>query len=92
MYYKLDTAVIEITRSFESEYNNSPQFEIYTENRYMGTLSLAIQYILIAIGDGTETRSRVRTGVVSCDTLTGFILFTDTDEQGQVKFLPKQVV
>ena len=25
MYCKLDTAVIEITRSFESEYNNSPQ-------------------------------------------------------------------
>ena len=60
MYCKLDTAVIEITRSFESEYNNSPQFEIYTENRYMGTLSLAIASIsiLIAIGDGTETRSR----------------------------------
>ena len=59
MYCKLDTAVIEITRSFESEYNNSPQFEIYTENRYMGTLSLAIASIsiLIAIRDGTETRS-----------------------------------
>ena len=61
MYCKLDTAIIDITRSFESEYNNSPQFEIYTENRYMGTLSLAIVSISIsiAIGDGTETRSNV---------------------------------
>ena len=67
MYCKLDTAVIEITRSFESEYNNSPQFEIYTENRYMGTLSLAIASIskLIAIGDGTDTRS------------TGFVVVVD---------------
>ena len=61
MYCKLDTVEIEITRSFESEYNNSPQFEIYTENRYMGTLSLAIApiSILIAIGDGTETLSNL---------------------------------
>ena len=44
MYCKLDTAIIDITRSFESEYNNSPYFEIYTENRCMGTLSLAIAY------------------------------------------------
>ena len=29
------TAIIDIIRRFESEYNNSPQFEIYTENRYM---------------------------------------------------------
>ena len=59
MYCKLDTAIIDITRSFESEYNNSPQFEIYTENKYMGTLSLTIVSISIsiAIGDGTETRS-----------------------------------
>ena len=34
MYCKLDTAIIDITRSFGSEYNNSPHFEIYTENRY----------------------------------------------------------
>ena len=34
-------------------------FKIYTENKYMGTLSLAIvsSSISIAIGDGTETRS-----------------------------------
>ena len=59
MYCKLDTAIIDTTRSFESEYNNSPQFEIYTENKYMGTLSLAIVSISIsiAIGDGTEARS-----------------------------------
>ena len=61
MYCKLDTAIIDTTRSFESEYNNSPQFEIYTENKYMGTLSLAIVSISIsiAIGDGTEARSMV---------------------------------
>ena len=57
MYCKLDTAVIEITRSFESEYNNSPQFEIYTENRYMGTLSLAIASISILIANGDETKT-----------------------------------
>ena len=34
-------------------------FKIYTENKYMWTLSLAIVSISIsiAIGDGTETRS-----------------------------------
>ena len=34
-------------------------FKIYTENKYMGTLSLAIVSISISIamGDGTETRS-----------------------------------
>ena len=41
-----------------------------------------------------SSRARVRTGVVSWDTLIGFILFmgtdmdTATDKQGQVKFLP----
>ena len=59
MDWKLDTAIINITITFLNEYNNSPQFRIYTENRYMGTLSLAIVSISIskAIGDGTETRS-----------------------------------
>ena len=35
-------------------------FKIYTENKYMGALSLAIVSIniSIAIGDGTEARSR----------------------------------
>ena len=41
---------------------------------------------------GITSNFQVRTGVVSCDTLIGFILFTDTDtgtdKQGQVKFLP----
>ena len=35
-------------------------FKIYTENKYMWALSLAIAYhisVSIAIGDGTETRS-----------------------------------
>ena len=34
-------------------------FKIYTENKYMGTLSLAIVSISISItiGDGTDTRS-----------------------------------
>ena len=34
-------------------------FKIYTKNKYMGTLSLAIVSINISIGigDGTETRS-----------------------------------
>ena len=31
MHCKLDTPII----GFESEYNNSPQFEIYTKNKYM---------------------------------------------------------
>ena len=61
MYCKLDTAIIDITRSFESEYNNSPQFKVYTENKYMWALSLAIVSISISItiGNGTETRSMV---------------------------------
>ena len=56
---KLDTGIIDITIIFLSECNNSPQFKVYTENRYMGTLSLAIVSITIsiAVGDGTETGS-----------------------------------
>ena len=59
MDWKLDIAIIDITISFLNEYSNSPQFRIYTENRYMWALSLAIVSISIskAIGDGTETRS-----------------------------------
>ena len=40
-------------------------FKIYTENKYMGTLSLAIVSISIskAMGDGTETRSRLVTEI-----------------------------
>ena len=34
-YCKVDTAIIDIPRCFESEYKNCPEFEIYTENRYM---------------------------------------------------------
>ena len=80
MYCKLDTAIIDTTRSFESEYNNSPQFEIYTENKYMGTLSLAIVSISIsiAIGDGTEARSTVYCTVLySTVNLLLFIILFD---------------
>ena len=43
-------------------------FKIYTENRYMWALSLAIVSIStsIAIGDGTETRS---ISILACDWL-----------------------
>ena len=59
MYWKLDTGIIDITIIFLSECNNSPQFKVYTENRYMGTLSVAIVSISLSIpiGEGTETRS-----------------------------------
>ena len=40
-------------------------FKIYTENRYMGTMSLAIVSISISItiGDGTETWSTLITNL-----------------------------
>ena len=48
-----------IARTLLSKCKNCLFFKIYTENRCMGTLSLAIvsSSISIAIGDGTETRS-----------------------------------
>ena len=51
---------IDIKRTFKSNCENFLQFHIYTENRYMGTLSLAIVPISISItiGDGTEARSK----------------------------------
>ena len=59
MYCNLDTAKIDITRSFESEYNNSPQFEIYKENMYMSSVPrhCVPKQIPAAMRDGTETRS-----------------------------------
>ena len=59
MYYKLDIMCIVIARTLLSKCKKCVLFKIYTENRYMGTLSLAIvsSSISIAIGDGTETRS-----------------------------------
>ena len=35
MYCKLDTAIMDIPRSFEGEYNNSLQFEIYRQSSHV---------------------------------------------------------
>ena len=78
------------------ESRNMP-FKIYTQTKYMRTLSLAIASISISIviRDGIETRSRTRAATLFHTPKSGVSWLEATtdmdtnDEKGQVKFLFK---